>query len=73
MVKEEVCSFMVFDSSGVGEDRIREFRHNRLTSWTLTKTGTPPHSAFWHSKKWRLDKRPRESIEVRLLVLTALK
>lgn len=25
MTKEEVCAFIVFDSSGVGEDRIREF------------------------------------------------
>ncbi|OAP54550.1 hypothetical protein AYL99_10998 [Fonsecaea erecta] len=56
MVKEELCVFMVFDSSGVGEERIR----------------TPPHSAFWHSKQWRSDKHPRESIEVRLLVLSPL-
>jgi hypothetical protein len=56
MMKEEVCAFMVFDSCGVGEERIR----------------TPPHSAFWHSEKWRSDKYPRESIEVRMLVLSAL-
>ncbi|KAG0639753.1 hypothetical protein HOY80DRAFT_1015787 [Tuber brumale] len=56
MTKEEICAFMVFDSCGVGEERIR----------------TPPHSAFWHSEKWRSDECSRESIEVRMLVLSAL-
>ncbi|CUS15256.1 unnamed protein product, partial [Tuber aestivum] len=56
MMKEEICAFMVFDSSGAGENRIR----------------TPPHSAFWHREKWRSYKHARESIEVRMLVLSAL-
>ncbi|KAL4937745.1 hypothetical protein BDV06DRAFT_226680 [Aspergillus oleicola] len=56
MTKEEICAFIVFDSAAVGGDQVR----------------TPPHSAFCHSGKWRSDEHPRESIEVRFLVLSAL-
>jgi len=56
MTKEEVCAFIVFDSKATEECRIQ----------------TPPHAAFWHSERWRSDKHPRESIEVRLLVLSTL-
>ncbi|KAK0732314.1 hypothetical protein B0H67DRAFT_597883 [Lasiosphaeris hirsuta] len=56
MTKNEVCAFVVFDSQAVGKDFVR----------------TPPHSAFRHTELPKSDTRPRESIEVRLLVLTPL-
>ncbi|RYP51128.1 hypothetical protein DL768_003475 [Monosporascus sp. mg162] len=54
MTKNEVCAFTVFDSAEFGGDSIR----------------TPPHAAFHLSNPWSPDRRPRESIEVRLLVLS---
>ncbi|KAK3354068.1 hypothetical protein B0T25DRAFT_591330 [Lasiosphaeria hispida] len=56
MTKSEICAFVVFDSLAVGKDHVR----------------TPPHSAFRHTELPRSDTQPRESIEVRLLVLTPL-
>ncbi|RYP76695.1 hypothetical protein DL771_001617 [Monosporascus sp. 5C6A] len=81
MTRNEICAFMVFDSSAVGEDSIRKAvplcSQSIYISSDLTfciGVGTPPHAAFRHTKHWSSDTQStcRESIEVRLLVLSAL-